>query len=130
MRPHGLIPMSQLRVGGIYYVESRNLSYAVYVGKGQFRGIREKFGDRYLFDELHWDIDEHHGTVTYAMDLGLTLSHAKWSDEDACFRELERVHEFRDVDSDEQWALQEILEAERQYEESLEIPDTIVIGED
>lgn len=43
--------LNDLIKGGIYEVRSRNLSLAVYDGKGGFIGIREKFGDRYLFTE-------------------------------------------------------------------------------
>lgn len=42
--------------GAIYKLHSRNLSYGAYDKEAQgFIGIRQKFGDRYLFTEYHWD---------------------------------------------------------------------------
>lgn len=50
--------------GYLYEIEARNFSLGVYraTTKG-FIGIRYKFGNRYLFEELHWDNDPHFGTV-------------------------------------------------------------------
>jgi hypothetical protein len=47
------IPLDELVVGGIYEVHSRNLRIAVWTGNERrgFVGVREKFGDRYLFEE-------------------------------------------------------------------------------
>ena len=48
----------------LYKLNSRNLTYGIFEEdeKG-FVGIREKFGDEYLFTEYHWDIGEPIGTV-------------------------------------------------------------------
>jgi hypothetical protein len=47
------------------------LSHGVYNQKDKgFIGIRTKFGDRYLFTELHWDSNESFGTVKPKEDLG------------------------------------------------------------
>jgi hypothetical protein len=41
----------QLQRGGIYAIRSRNLIVGAYDGERGFVGIREKFGDKYLFKE-------------------------------------------------------------------------------
>ena len=61
------IPADKCEHGFLYRIHSRNLSLGVcrkeknHVG---FIGIRTKFGDRYLFEELHWGTSEHYGTVS------------------------------------------------------------------
>lgn len=57
----------------LYKVWCRNLTVAVYDGNGGFCGIRTKFGDRYLFTELHWDKCQYHGTVRAMRDTGVDL---------------------------------------------------------
>ena len=57
------IPMAECKQGFLYRISSRNLPYGVYNGNGGFIGIREKFGDRFLFTEEHWDTAEPFGTV-------------------------------------------------------------------
>lgn len=42
-------------VRGVYKISSRNLSYGIFNGKTGFIGIREKFKERFLFTEYHWD---------------------------------------------------------------------------
>ena len=56
--------------GHVYKIMSRNLGHGVYDGLGGFIGIREKFGDRYLFTEYHWDKGPPYGTVHPETDLG------------------------------------------------------------
>jgi hypothetical protein len=48
---------------GVYRIHSRNLSVGVWDGVGGFIGIREKFGDEYLFREFHWENGPPYGTV-------------------------------------------------------------------
>jgi hypothetical protein len=72
-RPACLPKMDELIEGRVYYTRCRNLSYAVWNGHSGFIGIREKFGDNFLFTEYHWDFCEHHGTVGYAKDLGIDV---------------------------------------------------------
>ena len=58
------IPMSECVHGGLYKISSRNLAFGVYDEKHQgFVGIREKFGNEYLFTEYHYDTGAPHGTV-------------------------------------------------------------------
>lgn len=57
------IPIEQCVKYGLYKIYSRNLTLGVYDGNGGFVGIREKFGDEYLFTEYHWDTGEPFGTV-------------------------------------------------------------------
>ena len=58
------IPMDQLENGRVYKIQSRNLLLGAWVAKRRgFIGIREKFGERYLFMEFHHDADPHVGTV-------------------------------------------------------------------
>jgi len=74
MRDKGNIPnLDQCIKGRVYKIHCRNLAYGVYDGKGGFIGIREKFNQRYLFTEYHWDFSEHYGTVGEAIDLTIDL---------------------------------------------------------
>lgn len=59
-----MIPMDQCKHGGLYRISCRNLSLGVYNSEAKgFIGIREKFGNLYLFTEYHWDTGEPFGTV-------------------------------------------------------------------
>lgn len=56
------IPASELRPRGIYEIRARNFfagawNPGAHNGLGGFIGIREKFGDRYLFTEFLYDSD-------------------------------------------------------------------------
>lgn len=57
------IPLAKCRKGFVYRINSRNLGIGVFDGNKGFIGIREKFGDRYLFTEDHWDVGAPYGTV-------------------------------------------------------------------
>lgn len=57
------IPLDKCEEGKVYKISSRNLRIGVFDGKGGFIGIREKFGNRYLFTEYHWDKGPPFGTV-------------------------------------------------------------------
>jgi hypothetical protein len=57
------IAQEDCELGGVYRLKSRNLRVGVYDGNGGFIGIREKFGDLYLFTEYHFDTGPPHGTV-------------------------------------------------------------------
>jgi len=58
------IPMSECVAWGVYKIHSRNLTVGVYNPKvGGFIGIREKFGNKFLFTEYHHDKGPPFGTV-------------------------------------------------------------------
>lgn len=58
------IPLSECKHGWLYKVYSRNLTLRVYrEDRKGFIGIREKFGNKFLFVEYHWDTGPPFGTV-------------------------------------------------------------------
>ena len=66
-----MIPLNECKNGYIYKLNSRNLSKGVFCEKSQgFTGIREKFGDRYLDTEYHWDTGAPHGTAHALEEIG------------------------------------------------------------
>lgn len=67
------IPLEQCVKGRVYRLHCRNLSYGVYDGLGGFIGIRYKLGSRFLDTELHWDTDQHFGTVSSMEDMGINV---------------------------------------------------------
>jgi hypothetical protein len=59
-----MIPLDECVDGRLYRIHSRNLSFGVFQKKsGGFIGIREKFGNEYLFAEYHYDTGAPFGTV-------------------------------------------------------------------
>jgi len=64
----------------------------VWNGQDGFIGIREKFGNRYLFTELHWDAHSVHGTVTNAVDTGIDIP-CEIGDERELFKFLDGLKE-------------------------------------
>lgn len=68
------IPMDQLIHRRVYKLYSRNLVVGVWNEdvKG-FAGIREKFGDRFIFTEYHWDNGAPNGTAHGIEDLGIDV---------------------------------------------------------
>jgi len=59
-----MIPIDQCEDRRLYRIHSRNLSCGVYRAETKgFIGIRTKFGDRYLFEEFHYDTGPPYGTV-------------------------------------------------------------------
>jgi hypothetical protein len=62
--PTTYIPLSDCKHGWLYKVRSRNLTLGIFrEDKKGFVGIREKFGEEYLFVEFHWDTGPPFGTV-------------------------------------------------------------------
>lgn len=58
------IPKSECKDRKLYRIKSRNLLFGVYrAATGGFFGLREKFGDVYVFEEYHWDNGPPYGTV-------------------------------------------------------------------
>lgn len=69
-RSPSLLMPDQLIRGRVYRLHCRNLNLGVWDGKRSFIGVRTKFGSRFLSEEDHWDVDEHYGTVSEAIDTG------------------------------------------------------------
>jgi hypothetical protein len=58
------IPLEECKDGYLYRISSRNLAFGVYRAEAKgFVGIREKFGNEYLFTEFHYDTGAPFGTV-------------------------------------------------------------------
>lgn len=58
------IPREKLKDNYIYEVKGRNFSAAVWKAKNKrFYGVRSKWGETFISPELHWDEDNHFGTV-------------------------------------------------------------------
>lgn len=57
------IKLSDCKKGYLYKIHSRNLDYGIYDGNNGFIGIREKFNNKYLFTEYHYDQGPPFGTV-------------------------------------------------------------------
>ena len=54
--------------GKIYRLRSRNLIVGAYDGRGGFIGIREKFGQRYLFTEFDSSVEGWGGATVTAIE--------------------------------------------------------------
>jgi len=58
------IPLEECKDGFLYKISSRNLTFGVYRAEVKgFVGIREKFGNEFLFTEFHYDTGAPFGTV-------------------------------------------------------------------
>jgi hypothetical protein len=59
-----MIPLTECKDRAVYRLRSRSLDFGVFVAatKG-FIGIREKFGNKYLFTEYHYDTGPPIGTA-------------------------------------------------------------------
>jgi len=58
-----MIEIEKLEDGKAYMGHGRNFKVAIWDGH-KFWGLRYKFGDKFMDDELHKSSDEHHGTFT------------------------------------------------------------------
>ncbi len=56
------IPIIDLEIGMAYELESRNIPRGIWDGEC-FHGIRFKFGQLFMDQEIHWDLNDHHGTA-------------------------------------------------------------------
>lgn len=60
-----MIALKDCEHGCVYEIHSRNLTLGVFNSKtAGFTGLREKFGDTFLFEEFHRDTGAPYGTVT------------------------------------------------------------------
>lgn len=62
VKNHEMIPLEELEVGQAYTLHARNLAIGIWDGK-KFHGIRRKFGSAFIEEEIHYDLDERHGTA-------------------------------------------------------------------
>jgi hypothetical protein len=68
-----MIPKAECKDRRLYRIKSRNLVLGVYrVESGGFLGLREKFGQVYVFEEYHWE-NESYATVQPFEELPETL---------------------------------------------------------
>ena len=51
------IPLADLEVGKAYLLKARNIRVGVWDG-AYFHGIRTKFGDQFMDEELHYQLDD------------------------------------------------------------------------
>lgn len=66
-----VIPLEECQHRHIYRLQSRNLTLGVFnLDTKGFIGIREKFGERFLFTEFHWDTGAPYGTANPYEDMG------------------------------------------------------------
>lgn len=72
MTDEAYIPVAECRRRHVYRLRSRNLAFGVFAPEKDngFIGIREKFGNRFLFTEHHWDNGPPYGTAKPVEDLG------------------------------------------------------------
>ena len=76
---HPHIAYYDCKVNNIYTLHSRNLKFGVFTSSGTFIGLRTKFEDVFLDQELHWDRGgtakplEYLGTVSDEIPLTLSL---------------------------------------------------------
>jgi hypothetical protein len=64
------IPLADCKKGHIYRVGTRNLGFAVFNGEYSFIGIRTKFGNEFLDEEIHQEVSSVYGTAYPSEDLG------------------------------------------------------------
>lgn len=74
MKPPECIPVDQCKKGVLYVLASRNLGTGVFNGDTKepgFIGIREKFGNYFLFTEYHYDNGPPYGTASPIKELAI-----------------------------------------------------------
>jgi hypothetical protein len=65
------IKLADCKPGYVYRISSRNLGVVVFSPEDNgFIGIREKFGEKYLFTEYHYDTGPPFGTVFPLEEIG------------------------------------------------------------
>ena len=64
------LKVEELKDGYLYRILARNAMYGIWLeDKGAFLISRFKFGDNYLFEEVHYDLSEHFGTARPLMEI-------------------------------------------------------------
>ncbi|HEX5426571.1 MAG TPA: hypothetical protein VFW94_23690 [Candidatus Acidoferrales bacterium] len=65
-----MIPLSDCKPGYLYRLRARNILYGVFRDSGDFVGIRDKFGNRYLDVEVHYEGSRYFGTAAPEEEIG------------------------------------------------------------
>lgn len=77
------IPLEECQHRHVYRLRSNNLTLGVFNLDAQgFIGIREKFRQRFLFTEYHWDTGEPYGTANPYEDLAELPEHIELREND------------------------------------------------
>jgi len=68
-----MIKVEDLKDGYVYKIKARNAHYGIWYAEARaFLISREKFGDIYLFYEVHKDADNIYGTAVPIEEMGVT----------------------------------------------------------
>jgi hypothetical protein len=59
---HEYIKFEDCKEGYLYKIDGRNFDLAIF-HNNEFYGIRHKFNSEFIDHEIHWDKDDHYGTV-------------------------------------------------------------------
>lgn len=62
------IALENLKIGKAYKLRARNIGIGIWDGEA-FHGIRDKFGNKFMDKEIHWDLDEKYGTAQAIKEL-------------------------------------------------------------
>jgi len=64
------LKVDQLKDGHLYKINARNASYGIWIAEhGHFIISRVKMNTNFLFEEIHWDLSDHFGTVRPLMEI-------------------------------------------------------------
>lgn len=57
------ISLENCVIGDLYKLDSRNLKWGLFTDNHSFRGMRTKFGEKFLDEEYHYDTGPPYGTA-------------------------------------------------------------------
>ena len=81
------LKVDELKAGYLYRIRARNARIGIWMpDKGEFLISRNKFGNNYLFEEIHWDLSDHFGTVRPKYE----IEKAPFNEEDLILGTIER----------------------------------------
>ena len=65
----------ELKLGYLYEIDARNADFGIWMGidYGEFLISRYKCGENFLFEEIHFDLSDHFGTVKPLKEIEKTL---------------------------------------------------------
>jgi len=89
-----IVPIWECKLGHVYLLRSRNLTLGAFDGGSDFIGIREKFGHKFLFPEVHYDACSNYGTAVPLEEVGRVsrdIALDTIGDNDALFSFLETL---------------------------------------